>query len=231
MTSMIDELGKRGFDAPSRPDNQKLFARAKRHSRRVRVLRIAIPVVSGLALAAIGLASWFDPLHALYRLPSAGGQLVISGTKITMAQPKLTGFTKDSRAYELTARAAAQDITKPDFVELTDIRAKIEMQDKSTINVTAVDGLFNRKSGILKLARDVLMTTPMYQVILIEAVINTGNSHVVSDKPVEVRMLQGTINSKRLEVTDNGTVVRFSGDVVMKLNNLTEPGEKKAATR
>ena len=72
--------------------------------------------------------SWLDPLRILARLPTAGGQLVISGTKITMESPKLTGFTKDSRAYELNARAAAQDITKPDIVELTDIRAKIEIE-------------------------------------------------------------------------------------------------------
>ncbi len=63
-------------------------------------------------------------------------------------------------AYELNARAAAQDITKPDFVELSDIRAKIETKDRTPINLTAVDGLYNRKSGMLKLSRDVLLTTP-----------------------------------------------------------------------
>ena len=44
MTSTIDELGARGFTAASQPDNQQIFLRAKRHSRLVRVLRIAIPV-------------------------------------------------------------------------------------------------------------------------------------------------------------------------------------------
>ena len=66
---------------------------------------------------------------------------MISGTKITMEAPKLSGFTRDQRWYELTAKAAAQDITKPDVVELQEIRAKIEMQDKSTINLSATDGL------------------------------------------------------------------------------------------
>ena len=231
MTSTIDELGARGLNAPSRPDNQQLFLRARRHSRKVRVLRVAIPAGAAVVLVAIVLANLFDPLRMISRLPTAGGHLVISGTKITMAAPKLTGFTKDSRPYELVARAAAQDITNPDIVELTDIRARIETRDKSMINVTAIDGVYNRKSGILKLARDVLMTTPAYEISLTEAVVDTGTSAVVSDKPVEVKMLQGTVNSKRLEVSSGGEVVRFIGDVVMKLHSLPEGGDNRAATR
>ena len=36
------------------------------------------------------------------RLPVDASGLVISGTKITMAQPKLSGYTRDSRWYEVT---------------------------------------------------------------------------------------------------------------------------------
>ena len=52
----------------------------------------------------------------------------MSGTKITMEAPKLTGFTRDNRAYKVTADAAAQDITNPTVLELTGIRGKMEMQ-------------------------------------------------------------------------------------------------------
>ena len=47
MTSTVDELGARGFTASSRPDNQTIFLRAKRHSRMVRMLRIAVPLGTG----------------------------------------------------------------------------------------------------------------------------------------------------------------------------------------
>ena len=62
--------------------------------------------------------TYFNPLRMLGKLPVDIGNLVISGTKITMEQPHLSGFTRDARAYELTADAAAQDLTKPDIVEL-----------------------------------------------------------------------------------------------------------------
>ena len=73
----------------------------------------------------------------LAKLPIDVGNLVVSGTKITMEQPRLSGFTSDARAYELSADAAAQDLTKPDMVELRNIRAKVQMQDKSTMEMTA----------------------------------------------------------------------------------------------
>jgi lipopolysaccharide export system protein LptC len=173
-------------------------------------------------LAAITLVSWLDPMRILSRLPTAGGQLVVSGTKITMQSPKLAGFTRDSRPYELNARAAAQDITNPDIVELTDIRAKIESSDKTPITVTAIDGIYNRKSGILKLNRDIVLTTPSYQVDLTEAVVDTANNNVVSDKPVQVKMLQGTVNAQRLEVAGGGEVIRFIGNVKMTLQNMPD---------
>lgn len=231
MTSTTGELGARGLTASSRPGNQDIFMRAKRHSRLVRLLRIAVPVGTVAVLAGVTLVSWFDPMRILARLPTAGGPLVISGTKITMESPKLTGFTKDSRPYELNARSAAQDITKPDIVELRELRAKLESQDRSPINITAVDGLYNRKSGILKLSRDIVLSTPSYRVDLNEAVIDTTANTVISDQPVKVKMLQGTVDSKRLEVLGGGEVIRFVGDVKMVLDNLPEPDANRAPQR
>ena len=227
MTSTIDELGARGFTASSRPDNQAIFLRAKRHSRMVRMLRVAVPVSTVLILALIMLASWLDPMRILARLPTAGGQLVISGTKITMEAPKLSGFTKDGRGYELTARAAAQDITKPEIVELHDIRAKIEAPDRTPVNLTAVDGVYDRKSGVLKLSKDVVLMTPSYQVNLDEAIVDTTTNNVVSNKPIQVKMLQGVVNAKRLEVDKGGDVVRFMGGVTMTLDSMPDLGANR----
>lgn len=225
MTSTVDELGARGFAA--RPDNQAIFMRAKRHSRMVRLLRVLVPVGTAVVIAGITLVSWLDPMRILARLPTAQGHLVISGTKITMEAPKLAGFTKDGRSYELNARAAAQDITKPDIVELHDIRARMEAQDRTPINLTAVGGVFDRKSGILKLAKDVMLKTPSYEVNLEEAIVDTTTNNVVSNKPVQVRMLQGVVNSKRLEIDKGGEVVRFVGGVTMTLENIPDLGANR----
>ena len=45
--------------------------------------------------------------------------------------------------------------------------------------------------------------------------IRKGN--VVSEHPVEVRMLRGTLNANRLDIVDSGEVVRFHDGVVMDM--------------
>jgi lipopolysaccharide export system protein LptC len=199
-------------------DRTRAFGRARRHSRRVRMLRVAVPAGLAVVLAGFFAAAWLDPMRLLKRLPIDAGGLVISGTKITMAAPKLSGYTRDQRWYEVTASAAAQDITKPDLVEMQNIQARLEMQDKSTLNLTAADGLFDRKVGTLTLGkRIVLKSTGGVEILLSDARVDTATGHIVSEQPVEVRMEQGTLNARKLEVTDSGEVIRFHGGVVMNL--------------
>ena len=90
----------------------RAFRVAARHSRRVRKLRVAIPVTIVFILGATILVSWLDPLKVLVRLPIDSGKIVISGTKITMEAPKLSGYTRDRRWYEMNAKAAAQSASE-----------------------------------------------------------------------------------------------------------------------
>ena len=225
LSTTLEEMETRGFAVTGRPDSERAFQRAMRHSRRVRMLRVAIPVAIVLIVGTTFLLSWLDPLRVLARLPTDAGKLVISGTKITMEAPKISGYTRDSRWYELTARSAAQDITNPNIVELHDIRAKIEAEDKSTMHVVATEGTFDRKGGVLTLNRSIMLrSTSGYELHLEEAVIDTATGEIVSKKPVEVQMEQGTLNANGLEVIQSGDVVRFNGGVTMNLQ-----GDKGAA--
>ena len=81
----------------------------------------------------------FNPFRMarLPKLPVDIGNLVVSGTKITMELPHLAGFSTDQRPYELWAKAAVQDLTTPDHVELQTLRAKVVMEDKSTVTMDA----------------------------------------------------------------------------------------------
>lgn len=185
----------------------------------MRLLRRAIPVAIALILGSTILVTWLDPMRLLVKLPVEHGSLVISGTKVTMQAPKLHGYTRDQRWYEVVADAAAQDITKPDLIELREIRAKIEAQDKSTIYLTAKDGLFDRKVSVLTLNRNILVRTSTgSEMHLEEATINTASGEIVSNKPVAAFSEEGTLTSDRLEVYNSGEVIYFIGSVVMNLN-------------
>ena len=201
-----------------RGDSELAFRSARRHSRAVRILRVAIPLAVVLGFTGIFLITYFNPLRMLAKLPIDVGNLVVSGTKITMEHPRLSGFTGDARGYELSADAAKQDLTKPDLIELRNIRAKVQMQDKSTVEVYATNGIYDSKGETLKLDQNIVLSSSTgYRGRLSEAMIDIRKGNVVSERPVEVELLQGTLNANRLEIADSGDLVRFGGGVNMTL--------------
>src|SRR5436305_7172616 len=133
------------------------FAIAARHSRMVRILRIAVPAVVALAMAGVIAISIFNPFRALMKqLPLDMDNLVVSGSKITMESPHLSGYAPDQRPYELWAKTATQDLTDPDHVDLKTLRAKVLMEDQSTVTLNARNGLFDTKQQVLDLRKDIL---------------------------------------------------------------------------
>lgn len=210
-----------GFATVGRTNDQndRAFRGARRHSRNVRLLRILVPVgvVGGVAL--ISLATFVSSGRFSYKLPNDMGTLVVSGTKITMEAPRLAGYTKDQRGYEVTAKAAAQDMAKPEFVELKELRAKLAMQDNNSAELVTVGGIYNTKSEILTLGPNItLKSTNGYEALLADAVVEVKKGNITSDKPVEVKMSRGKLNANRLEITNSGEVIRFDGGVVMHLD-------------
>jgi lipopolysaccharide export system protein LptC len=196
------------------------FAAAARHSRMVRALRVAVPAAVLLALASIVLIQVFlNPFQtALAKLPVDMSNLVVSGTKITMETPHLAGFSTDQRPYELWAKAAIQDLTDPDHVELKTLRAKVMMEDKSTVTMDARTGFFDSKQQMLDLRKDIfLQSSTGYEAKLSQAYVDINKGTVTSDEHVDVKLLNGTLTADRLRIINSGEIVRFEGNVVMNL--------------
>jgi lipopolysaccharide export system protein LptC len=145
--------------------------------------------------------------------------VVVSGTKIMMQQPRIAGFTRDNRRYDLTAQAAGQDVTKPHIVELQGIHATMEMQDDAVFNMTALTGLYDSKTELLKLSNNVVVTsTNGNEAQLAEALLDIRAGKIVSEKPVFVKTSTLSINANRMEVLDSGDVMRFEQGVTVVLS-------------
>lgn len=208
-----------------RTDSERAFRAAVRHSRHVRLLRIAIPATAVMVLATgVAFAFLFKPLRMLSGMSVDMGPTVVSGTKIMMHQPRLAGVTRDNRRYDMVAQAAAQDLTKPDTVELQGIRATMEMRDKVIFETTAKAGMYNTKTEQLTLNQNIVVTSSSgYQAFLNEALVDVRASKIASDKPVEVKTATWTINANGMEVSEAGDLVRFDRgvSVTLLLDNTT----------
>jgi len=216
-----------GWTASRRTDVDRAVRRAGRHSRLVRALRVGLPVAVTLGLTGLVLNTYFKPMQMFDKLPSVSGKLAVQGSKITMELPRIAGFTRDSRAYELNAETAVQDIAKPDIVELQSLRAKMELQDKDVVQVTANAGTYNTKADRIVLRDQIVVTSQQgYKAILREAAVEMKKGNVVSELPVEITLPNGMLKANRMEITNSGEVVRFEKGVVLDLD-----GEKKEASR
>jgi len=166
--------------------------------------------------------SIFNPFRMLLpNLPLDIGNLIVSGTKVTMELPHMSGYTTDRRPYEVWAKTATQDLTDPDHVDLRTLRAKVLMVDQSTVTLDALYGLMDTKEQLLDLHKDIfLQTSTGYEARMSQAFVDMAKGTVTSDEHVDVKLLNGTLTSDRLRITGGGEVVRFEGNVVMNLDNL-----------
>ena len=173
-------------------------------------------------MASIVAVSVFNPFRMLLpKLPVDMSNLVVSGTKITMESPHLAGFSTDQRPYEVWAKAAIQDLTDPDHMELKAPRAKVMMEDKSTVTMDARTGYYDSKQQLLDLRKDIfLQSSTGYEARMSQAYIDINKGTVTSDEHVDVKLLNGTLTADRLRILNSGEVVRFEGNVVMNLDKL-----------
>jgi lipopolysaccharide export system protein LptC len=112
------------------------------------------------------------------------------------------------------------------------VRAKFEMQSKGTVDVTAVAGLYDTKSELLTLTQYVhIISSDGYEGHLTTATVDVKKGLVVSEQPVEVNLPNGKLNAKRMEVVDNGALMRFDGGIVLVLTGEPGSADRKRSSR
>jgi lipopolysaccharide export system protein LptC len=98
------------------------------------------------------------------------------------------------------------------------------MEDKTVVLMDARRGNFKNREQLLDLFEDVILKSPSYVALLSEATIDMGKGTVVSNKPVNVKMMDGTLDAQRLEITGRGELMTFYGGVIMNLNPIDKTG-------
>jgi lipopolysaccharide export system protein LptC len=199
------------FAPPS--DRERAFAKARRHSSRIRILRKAILACAVGSVAAMVLIGIYNPFST--KLGSLSfSQISIDGTKIAMARPKLAGFRSDGQPYEMTAERALQDMRQPTVVELEKVSGEIGSTEGETTRLTADTGLYDSVAQRMKLSRNVRIASARFEVRLRSADIDFKTGVYQSDEPVEVHVSDGTtITGDRATARNNGQEFVFEGRV------------------
>lgn len=198
------------------PERAAAFRTAKRHSRRVRMLRWALPTAALGGLALLSLVVWFDPLRLYRNLPVEFGSISITDNKLTIEAPKLTGFTQDRRPYSITAETAAQDLGKPNVIELQGIAGQVELSNRGESAIKAKTGVYDMKAQTMRMSGGIEITSAGgYRVQLKDAFVEIRKGNIVTENPVSAIFPDGSLDANRLEIFDHGERARFEGGVTM----------------
>lgn len=191
---------------------QRAFGAARRHTRVVRVLRFAIPV--GAVFALIGMIAVPVAMRWSGVQSVSVASIGISDGKVRMQTPKLSGYRKDNRPYEVTAVSALQEIRNPTQVELQTLTARLQTQQEGWVTVNSRTGFFNTQSEKLQLNQDVrILTEQGYDIRLNTADVDFKAGTVQSKEPVKVMLGTTTVDADTLDVKDNGAMISFAGRV------------------
>lgn len=203
------------------------YAHAVRHGRRVRALRVALPAVLVAGMASYALAS---VIGASLRqdIVIDLGNLDVSGDRLVMEMPKLSGFNRQDEAYVVTAATATQRVTAPGRIDLADLKATITTKENETADITATAGLFDSTSERLRLTGGVsLRSTHGYAANLLSADVDFKAGSLVSDEPVSVALRDGTVDAGTMRIDQGGDVIYFEGNVAARFQTRrAAPGEE-----
>jgi lipopolysaccharide export system protein LptC len=195
------------------PDREQAFARARRRSGRVRLLRLAI-LIGGLgAVGAVVVVTFFNPFAT--KLGSLGfNALSVEGTKIVMDRPKLAGFRSDGQAYLLTAERALQDIKQPNMVQLRKVDGDIGASGGEATHLSADAGVYDNLAEHMELSGNVQIKSGRFTVLLRSARFDFKSGAYGSDDRVEVQGGDGTtIFADRGSAINHGQELTFEGHV------------------
>jgi lipopolysaccharide export system protein LptC len=195
------------------PDRERAFAKAKRRSARVRLLRLAI-LIGGLStVATVFAVAFFNPFATKLGALSFGA-LSVEGTKIVMDRPKLAGFRSDGQPYVLTAERALQDVKQPTVVQLQKVDGEIGMAGGEATHLVADTGVYDSVAEHMELSDNIRIKNGRFSVLLRSAKFDFKSGIYGSDERVEVDGADGTtIFADRASAINHGQELTFEGHV------------------
>jgi lipopolysaccharide export system protein LptC len=186
---------------------------ARLHSLRVSRLRrwivwscaaIAVVVLVGLALRSMR----FLPADLRF------ARVAMQGSRITIESPKLVGYRKDGRPYEVRARVGIQDLSKPDVFELEQLEVRFETSADSAVMLTAANGLYDAKKDRAELTGGArIHDGKRYEMRLESATMDFRANVMTSSRPVTLVLDKAEVSARSVEFSQGERRATFAGSV------------------
>ena len=184
----------------------------RRRSRIIRVLRIALPGLIVLILAALGgLVAWNS-------LSGPGIQTGSPDDPIRLVNPRFVGRDTRSRAFVLTAVTATRDPNDFDKVYLDHPALVLDDEGPDPLRIVAKEGVYHQNSGKLQVSGGVRLSGARGAFDTAQSLFDTKSGELSGSGPVHGLGSVGEINANSYGVYDQGDRMVFKGGVHTVLN-------------
>ena len=197
-------------------DRSHSVRRAKRHSRLVRLLRIALP------LGAVAIAGYYAT--TMIEVSGIGSKIVrtalpkIVPANLTMNNPRYRGFTKDGGTYVVEAKTALQSPKNRNQIDLNQVSGLLTQADKSTTTLAADTGAYFIDSEQIVLRNQVrIKSSNGGWAELVSLRVDPKTGLMDSAQPVKVGNPSATISAKALTIKQKSKEISFTGSVATRL--------------
>ncbi len=188
------------------------------YTRFVRAMRLLLPAG---ALILLGLLVLWPRLHGLdgdVITPAAERVDLERDGRVRLDRPRYVGEGAGGAPFAVEADAARVDPTSPRRIELEHMRAELPTRDDRDVAVEAARAVYDRDRATLDLAGGVeVVTDDGFRLTTEAAEVAVEAGRLWTHTPVAGSGPDGTLAADRLEVEERGAVLRFSGNVRVRL--------------
>jgi lipopolysaccharide export system protein LptC len=198
-----------------------------RHSRRVALLKRALPA-SGLALLLV-IAVWprLAPLWERMRLAFPAIDLR-EARQLRMINPRYAGVDRLGRPFVVTAAVGRQVPDRQDLMSLEAPRADLKTHSGADVVITAATGIYQSQAQLLDLFSEVtLVHQNGTRFVTDTARVDVANNAVEGPDPVVGNGPSGDVKAQGFRVLDKGDTIVFTGKSDLLLRHAT-PGTEKS---
>ncbi len=190
------------------------FARARRHSVLVRVLKALLPAMAACVLSLYALPSFLRVSIDKGRGVASVRTVALEAGSLKMLEPRVKGVNERNEAYEFVADTATQPAKNADMMYLDRVRGRVAGADGKITTLAAPDAVHNTKTDEMTFNNGVVVKqednmTATFQT----ATAFTKQQLVVSKTPVIVRLHESTIHAETMTLYWGDQRAIFEGNV------------------
>jgi lipopolysaccharide export system protein LptC len=191
-----------------------------RYSRRVALLKVALPAIGGTMLMLV--IAWPRIVPLFDRLRFAAIDLR-EARELRMINPRYAGTDRNGRPFVVTATVGRQVPQRDDIMALDQPVADVQSHGGAKINMASDSGVYQTQTQVLDMFGKVVVKHEDGSTFTTTAArLDVANSAAEGHSPVEGHGPKGDLTAQGFQLIDKGAIVFFTGRSSLLLKGAAE---------